>query len=188
MAGISLSDGLPLSGVGLYNAENELRRARPDVARRYPMTKTLYVLNGPSMDLGGARAEETDGRASLADIEELCHKAVARFALGIEFRHSNHEDALVDWIHEGARNAACGILINPAGCTTTWGAIPDAIRAVPIPVVEVHISNNIHARDDFRRRPYMSQGPRAVICGFGVEGYALAIIGLATMVGAGVNN
>jgi 3-dehydroquinate dehydratase II len=187
MAGISLSHGLPLSGVRLYKAPTGLRRAPPGLILRYPMTKTLYVLNGPTIDLRGARADETDGRASLADVEELCRDAAARFALGIECRHSHHEGTLVDWIYEGARNAACGIVINPAGYTTTSVAIPDAIRAVPIPVVEVHISN-IHAREDFRHRPYMSQGVRTVICGFGVEGYALAIIGLATMVGAGVNN
>jgi 3-dehydroquinate dehydratase II len=151
------------------------------------MTKTLYVLNGPNVDLRGPREPQRDGRASLADVEELCRDAAARFGLGIEFRHSNHEGALIDWIHEGARNAACGIVINPAGDTTTSAAIPDAIRAVSIPVVEVHISN-IHAREDCQRRPYISRGARAVICGFGVEGYALAIIGLATMVGAGVNN
>ena len=151
------------------------------------MTKTLYVLNGPNIDVRGSPEPETYGRASLAEIEERCRDAAARFALGIEFRHSNHEGALVDWIHEGARNAACGIVINPAGYTTTSEAIPDAIRSVSIPVVEVHISN-IHAREDFRRRPYISRGARAVICGSGVEGYALAIIGLATMVGAGVNN
>jgi 3-dehydroquinate dehydratase II len=151
------------------------------------MTKTLYVLNGPNMDLRGSREPEIYGRASLVDIEELCRDAAARFALGVEFRHADHEGALIDWIHEGARNAACGIVINPAGDTTTSEAIPDAIRAVSIPVVEVHISN-IHAREDFRRRPYISRGARAVICGFGVEGYALAIIGLATMVGAGVKN
>jgi|SRR5499433_1279737 3-dehydroquinate dehydratase-2 len=150
------------------------------------MSKTLYVLNGPNMDLLGAREPETYGRASLADVEQLCRDAAARFGLGIEFRQSNHEGALIDWIHEAARNAA-GILINPAGYTTTSVAILDAIRAVSIPVVEVHISN-IHAREDFRRRSYISRGARAVICGFGVEGYALAIIGLATMVGAGVNN
>ena len=151
------------------------------------MPKTLYVLNGPNMDLLGAREPETYGRASLADVEQLCRDAAARFGLGIEFRQSNHEGALIDWIHEAARNAACGIVINPAGYTTTSVAILDAIRAVSIPVVEVHISN-IHAREDFRRRSYISRGARAVICGFGVEGYALAIIGLATMVGAGVNN
>jgi len=151
------------------------------------MTKTLYVINGPDMDLRGPREGESYARASLADVEELCRDAAARFALGIEFRHADHEEALIDRIHEGARNAACGIVINPAGYTTTSQAIPDAIRAISIPVVEVHVSN-IHAREDFRCRPYISWGARAVICGFGVEGYALAIIGLATMVGAGVNN
>lgn len=160
-------------------------KERADLVLRCPMTKTLYVLNGPSMDLGCARTDETDSRTSLAEIEECCRDVAARFALGIEFRHSPDEGALIDWIHEGVRSAACGIVINPAGYTTV--AIPNAIQAVPIPVVEVHISN-IHAREDFRRRPSMSRGARAVICGFGVEGYALAIIGLATMVGAGVNN
>jgi 3-dehydroquinate dehydratase II len=150
------------------------------------MTKILYLLNGP-MDLRGSRDPETYGRASLADVEALCRDAAARFALEVDFRHATHEGALIDWIHEGARNAAGGIVINPAGDTTASEAIPDAIRAVSIPVVEVHISN-IHARQDFRCRTYMSRGARAVICGFGVEGYALAIIGLATMVGAGVNN
>jgi 3-dehydroquinate dehydratase II len=151
------------------------------------MTKTLYVLNGPNMNLLGSREPETYGRASLADVEQLCRNASARFGLEIEFRQSNHEGTLVDWIHEAAHNTACGIVINPAGYTTTSVAILDAIRAVLIPVVEVHISN-IHAREDFRHRSYVSRAARAVICGFGVEGYALAIIGLATMVGAEVNN
>jgi 3-dehydroquinate dehydratase II len=184
MAGISSSHRLPLPAVGLYNARTGLR-SEPTLST-IPMTKTLYVLNGPGLDLRGAHADESDDRRlCLAAVEERCRDAAARFALGIEFRHSNHEGALVDWIHEGARNAACGIVINPAGYTSV--AIPEAIHAVPIPVVEVHIGN-IEARETFRRRPYMSQAARAVICGFGVEGYALAIIGLATMVGAGVNN
>jgi len=149
------------------------------------MTKPLYVLNGPHISLRG-REPETE-RASLGDVEELCRNVAARFALGIEFRHSHHEGALIDWIHEGDRSGACGILINPAGYGSTSVAISDAIRAVSIPVVEVRISN-IRAREDFRHGPSLSRGDRAVICGFGVEGYALAIIGLATMVSAGVNN
>jgi 3-dehydroquinate dehydratase-2 len=151
------------------------------------MSKTFYVLNGPNMDLPGSREPETYGRACLADVEQLCRDAAARFGLGTEFRQSHHEGALINAIHEAARNAASGIVINPAGYTATSVAILDAIRAVSIPVVEVHISNG-HAREDFRRRSSMARGARAVICGFGVEGYALAIIGLATMVGAGVNN
>jgi 3-dehydroquinate dehydratase II len=118
------------------------------------MTKTLYVIKGPDMDLRRSPQGETYARASLADVEVLCRDAAARFALGIEFRHSDHEDALIGQIHEGARNAACGIALNPAGYTTTSQAIPDAIQAISIPVVEVHLSN-IHAREDFRRRPYI---------------------------------
>ena len=96
------------------------------------MSKTLYVLNGPNMDLLGSREPETYGRASLADVEQLCRDAAARFGLGIEFRQSNHEGALIDWIHEAARNAASGIVINAAGYSTTSVAILDAIRAVSI--------------------------------------------------------
>jgi 3-dehydroquinate dehydratase II len=151
------------------------------------MTKTLYILNGPNMNLLGSREPETYGHATLADVEQLCRHAAARFGLGIEFRQSNHEGTLIDWIHEAAGGTACGIVINPAGYTTTSVAILDAIRAVSIPVVEVHISN-IHAREEFRHRSFVSRAARAVICGFGVEGYALAIIGLATMVGAEVKN
>ena len=103
--------------------------------------------------------------------------------LAVEFRQSNYEGAIVDWIQEAARDKALGIVINPAGYTTTSVAILDAILAVKIPVIEVHISN-IHARESFRQHSYVSRAARAVICGFGIEGYALAIVGLAAMVGA----
>jgi len=146
------------------------------------MTKTIYVLNGPNMNLLGTREPDTYGHATLADVERLCRDAADRFGLGVEFRQSNHEGTIIDWFHEAARNAAVGVVINPAGYTTTSIAILDAIRAVPIPTVEVHISN-IHAREEFRHHSYISRAARAVICGFGVEGYALAIVGLATMVG-----
>ena len=147
------------------------------------MANRIYVLNGPNLNLLGTREPETYGRATLADVEELCRKAAHRFGLDIEFRQSNHEGAIIDWIQEAARAGAVGIVINPAGYTTTSVAILDAIKAVSIPVVEVHISN-IHAREEFRHHSFVSRVARAVICGFGVEGYALAIVGLATMVGA----
>jgi len=137
--------------------------------------------------MGLLDSREPETRASLADVEQLCRHVAGRFGLGIECRHSGHDGTLIDWIDEAARNAACGIVINPAGDPTSSVAILEAIRAIPIPVVEVHISN-IHAREDFRRRSSISRGIRAVICGFGTEGYALAIVGLATMVGAGVNS
>jgi len=147
------------------------------------MANTIYVLNGPNLNLLGTRQPETYGHATLAEVEQLCREAGKRFELAVEFRQSNHEGAIVDWIQEAARNKALGIVINPAGYTTTSVAILDAILAVKIPVIEVHISN-IHARESFRQHSYVSRAARAVICGFGIEGYALAIIGLAAMVGA----
>ena len=147
------------------------------------MANTIYVLNGPNLNLLGTRQPETYGHATLAEVEQLCRDAGKRFELAVEFRQSNHEGAIVDWIQEAARNKALGIVINPAGYTTTSVAILDAILAVKIPVIEVHISN-IHARESFRQHSYVSRAARAVICGFGIESYALAIIGLAALVGA----
>jgi hypothetical protein len=125
MAGISSSHGLPLPAVGLYNARTALRRAGPTLST-IPNDEDHYVLNGPGIDSRGAHTDESDDRPCLAPVEELCRDAAARVALGIEFRHSNHEGALVDWIHERARKAACGIVINPAGYTSA--AIPGPSR------------------------------------------------------------
>lgn len=143
----------------------------------------IYVLNGPNLNLLGARQPETYGHASLADVERLCRDAAARFGLAVEFRQSNHEGAIIDAIHEAHRNKAVGIVINPAGYTHTSIAILDAILGVAIPTVEVHISN-IHMRESFRHQSYVSRGAKAVICGFGIAGYQLAISGLAEIVGA----
>jgi 3-dehydroquinate dehydratase II len=147
------------------------------------MANTIYVLNGPNLNLLGTREPETYGRATLADVEQLCREAGKRFDITIEFRQSNHEGAIIDWIQEAARNHALGVVINPAGYTTTSVAILDAILGVKIPVIEVHISN-IHARESFRHHSYISRVARGVICGFGIEGYGLAIIGLAALVGS----
>ena len=149
--------------------------------------QTIYVLNGPNLNLLGTREPETYGHATLADVEKLCVETAAQFGLKADCRQSNREGELIDFIHEAHARKAVGIVINAGAYSHTSIALHDALVAVTIPTVEVHISN-IHAREDFRRRPYISRGARAVICGFGVEGYALAIIGLATMVGAGVNN
>jgi 3-dehydroquinate dehydratase-2 len=146
-------------------------------------SKTIYVLNGPNLNLLGTREPEKYGRATLADVERLCREAARRFGLSVEFRQSNHEGAIVDWIQEAAREKAVGIVLNPAAYTTTSVAILDAILAAAIPVIEVHITN-IHARESFRHDSYVSRVARAVICGFGVGGYTLAISGLAAMVGA----
>ena len=144
--------------------------------------KTIYVLNGPNLNMLGTREPAKYGHTTLADVERLCREAAKRFGLGVEFRQSNHEGTLVDWIQE-AREKAVGTVLNPAGYTTTSVAILDAILAAGVPVVEVHITN-IHAREEFRHHSYISKAARAVICGFGVTGYTLAISGLAAMVGA----
>ncbi len=142
------------------------------------MPKTIYVLNGPNLNLLGTREPAIYGRSTLKDVETLCRKAAARHGLAIEFRQSNHEGDLVDWIQEAGAKKAVGIVLNPAGFTHTSVAIHDAIKAVGVPVIETHISN-IHAREPWRHRSYVSLVAKAVICGFGVAGYALAIDGIA---------
>jgi 3-dehydroquinate dehydratase II len=146
-------------------------------------SKIIYVLNGPNLNLLGTREPEKYGHTTLADVERLCREAAKCFGLGVEFRQSNHEGTLVDWIQEAAREQAVGIVLNPAGYTTTSVAILDAIVAAAIPVIEIHITN-IHAREAFRHDSYVSKAARAVVCGFGVAGYTLAISGLAALVGA----
>lgn len=147
------------------------------------MAKTVYILNGPNLNLLGAREPEIYGRATLADVEKLCRATAERHGLAVEFRQSNHEGEIVDWIQEACAENASGLIINPAGYTHTSVAILDALAVLEAPVIEVHISN-VHAREPFRRRSYVSQTARAVLCGFGIEGYALAIIGLAAMIEA----
>jgi 3-dehydroquinate dehydratase II len=145
--------------------------------------KTIYVLNGPNLNLLGTREPDKYGHATLADVERLCRDTAKGVGVAVEFRQSNHEGQIVDWIQEAARENALGIVLNPAAYTTTSIAFLDAISAARIPVIEVHITN-IHARESFRHDSYVSKVARAVICGFGVDGYRLAISGLAAMVGA----
>jgi 3-dehydroquinate dehydratase-2 len=147
------------------------------------MAKTVYVLNGPNLNLLGTREPKTYGRATLKDVEKLCREAAARHKLAVEFRQSNHEGEIVDLIHAAAASKAAGIIINAGGYTHTSVAIRDAVAAVAVPVVEVHISN-IFAREDFRHHSYIAPVAKASLCGFGVGGYALAIDGLAALIGA----
>jgi 3-dehydroquinate dehydratase-2 len=142
------------------------------------MAKTIYVLNGPNLNLLGTREPQIYGRATLKDVEKLCRKTGAAHGFAIEFRQSNHEGEIVDWIHEAGANSAVGIVLNPAGFTHTSVSIHDAIKAVSVPVIETHITN-IHAREPWRHHSYVSLVAKAVICGFGIHGYALAIEGIA---------
>jgi 3-dehydroquinate dehydratase-2 len=147
------------------------------------MAKTIYVLNGPNLNLLGTREPETYGHATLKDVEKLCRDAARRHKLELEFRQSNHEGVLVDWIHEAGAKKAAGVVFNPAGLTHTSVSMRDAISAVKLPVIEVHISN-IFAREAFRHFSHIAPVAKASMCGFGIAGYALAIDGLAAMLGA----
>jgi 3-dehydroquinate dehydratase II len=147
------------------------------------MAKTVYVLNGPNLNLLGTREPKTYGRATLREVEKLCRGAARRHKLEVECRQSNHEGEIVDLIHEAAAKKAAGMIINAGGYTHTSVAIPDAIAAVALPVIEVHISN-IFARESFRHHSHIAAVAKASLCGFGVTGYALAIDGLAALIRA----
>lgn len=144
------------------------------------MTLPLYVLNGPNLNLLGVREPETYGTTTLADIEALCRKHAASADFDIVFRQSNHEGELVDWIQE-ARDHGSGILLNPAGYTTTSVAILDALIASELPVVEVHLTN-IHRREEFRHHSFVSKAADAVIAGAGPQGYVFGVAHLTELV------
>lgn len=142
---------------------------------------TIHVLNGPNLNLLGTREPGIYGRATLADVEKLCRATAKAHGYAVEFRQSNHEGEIVDAIQEAGAKKAAGIVINPAGYTTTSVAILDALIAAGLPAIEIHISN-IYAREAFRQHSLVSKVARGVISGFGVKGYALAIEGLAAMI------
>jgi len=144
------------------------------------MPRTIYVLNGPNMNLLGSREPEKYGHTTLEGLEQLCRDAGREHGFDIEFRQSNHEGDLVDWIQEAGSKKAAGLLINGAGFTTTSIAIHDALLAVPVPAIEVHITN-IFAREPFRHASVIAPVARATMAGFGIHGYALAIAALAGM-------
>ncbi len=139
----------------------------------------VLILNGPNLNLLGTREPATYGRASLADIEKACRAHAATLGLTVDFRQSNSEGTLVDWIQESAGKHQ-GILINPAAYSHTSVAILDALSAVDLPVVEVHLSN-IHQREAFRHHSYVSRVASGVICGFGADSYRMGLTALATL-------
>ena len=143
------------------------------------MSRTVFVLNGPNLDLLGKRQPEIYGRETLADVEALCREAGTTHGLTVDCRQSNREYELIDWIHE-ARQGAAAIVINPAGYSHTSVAIRDALAAFDGPIIEVHISN-IHQREPFRRHSYVSAVASGVIAGCGAQGYALALARVAAL-------
>ena len=141
------------------------------------MTATILILNGPNLNLLGEREPEVYGRETLADIEKACRAAAKKLGLAVDFRQSNSESEIVEAIQKARRKAA-GIVINAGALSHTSVAILDALQAVEIPVIEVHLSN-IYRRESFRRRSFVSKAATGVICGLRGHGYVLALEALA---------
>jgi 3-dehydroquinate dehydratase II len=139
----------------------------------------IYVLNGPNLNLLGTREPEVYGRDTLADIEAACRRHAQRKGLAVDFRQSNHEGELVDWVQE-ARTRAAGLIVNAAGYTTSSVALLDALLASGLPVIEVHLSN-IFRRESFRQHSLISLAAKGVICGLGPTGYLLALDAFARL-------
>lgn len=146
------------------------------------MTKTLLILNGPNLNLLGTREPDVYGHETLDDLQARCTALAADLGVSVDFRQSNHEGQLVDWVQQ-ARGTADGIVINPAAYTHTSVAILDALTMFAGPVIEVHISN-IHKRETFRHHSFVSGRADGVIAGCGTEGYLLAMRRLASLLGA----
>ena len=142
------------------------------------MSKVIYILNGPNLNLLGKRQPEIYGRDTLADVERQCREVAA--GLTVDLRQTNSEAELIGWIHE-ARDKAKGIIINPGAFTHTSIAILDALNAFEGPVLEVHVSN-VHKRESFRHHSYVSLRADGVVAGFGVDGYALAMRRMVALV------
>jgi len=139
----------------------------------------ILVLNGPNLNLLGKRQPDVYGYEMLGDVEAQCRLVGEDLGLTVDFRQSNAEHELIDWLHE-TREQVAGIVINPAAYSHTSVAIMDALAACPCPIIEVHISN-IHRRETFRHHSYVSRVAAGVICGFGTQGYALALHRLAVL-------
>jgi 3-dehydroquinate dehydratase-2 len=144
------------------------------------MSGTIYILNGPNLNLLGRREPHIYGHETLADVEADCRRLAAEFGLSIKFQQSNAEYQLIDWIHE-ARDEAAAIIINPGAFTHTSIAIMDALNACQCPILEVHISN-VHRRESFRHHSYVSLTAAGVMAGFGTHGYQLAVRHVAHLV------
>ena len=149
---------------------------------------SVLILNGPNLNLLGTRKPEVYGTTTLADVEKLCTDAAAELGLDVDFKQSNHEGQLIDWIHEtGAAVKAgesIGAVFNPGAFTHTSAALHDAIEGASLPLIECHISN-VHKREEFRHHSFISPVASGIIVGFGVQGYVLAINGLYQLSQAG---
>lgn len=144
------------------------------------MSNLIYILNGPNLNLIGTREPEIYGTQTLADVEALCLAHAGSLGLEIDFRQSNHEGVLVDWIQEAGVKAA-GIVLNAAAYSHTSIALLDALKSIKVPAIEVHLSN-VHKREAFRKNSPISQAVIGVICGFGATSYELALTALTKQI------
>ena len=146
------------------------------------MAKTVFVLNGPNLNLLGTREPAVYGAQTLTDVQQLCEQTAARHGLTLRFHQSNHEGQLIDWIHEAGqlhvRGELAGLIFNAGAYTHTSIALMDAVKGTGVPLLELDISN-VHSREAFRHHSYLSPVARAVICGLGVAGYGIAIDAVA---------
>jgi 3-dehydroquinate dehydratase II len=150
------------------------------------MRSTLYVLNGPNLNLLGVREPHLYGSTTLAQVEQLCRRVAGELKLDCEFRQTNHEGVLVDWVQE-ARERAAALVINPAGLSFRSIPLLDALKTLDQPVAEVHVTN-IHRRDEIYQKSLVSLAATGVICGFGAFGYELAIRAVAQRLAAAPAN
>lgn len=137
------------------------------------MTKTITILNGPNLNLLGTREPEIYGTTTLADIKLMCEKTAKAYVVAIDFRQTNHEGVLIDWVQEVAHREG-GIIINAGGYTHTSVALHDALRAVTVPIIEVHLSDP-KTRETFRHHSYIEAVAKKSFCGHGAKGYVMAI-------------
>lgn len=134
----------------------------------------IYVLNGPNLNLLGAREPEIYGSDTLDDIAGRLEDKAKALGLAIDMRQSNHEGHLIDWLHEAQATGAKAVLLNAGGFSHTSVALHDAVKAISVPVIEVHLSNPL-ARESFRRRSLIASAAKGTIAGFGAQGYELAL-------------
>jgi 3-dehydroquinate dehydratase-2 len=144
------------------------------VAEEAAAMRKVLILNGPNLNRLGTREPEVYGSDTLDDIAARLHEQAAALGLDVDVRQSNHEGHLIDWLHEAADEGAHAVLLNAGGLTHTSVALRDAIAAIPVPVIEVHLSNP-QARESFRRRSLISGVCKGSISGFGALSYALAL-------------
>jgi 3-dehydroquinate dehydratase II len=178
--GVSLRPRFACRVNSCYPGGRIKRTARIEAPVERSMSRLVYILNGPNLNLLGQRQPHLYGHETLASVEKDCQALAKELKLDIKFLQSNREYEIIDWIHE-ARGTAGGIVINPAAFTHTSVAIQDALNTFDHPIIEVHISN-IHKREAFRHHSYVSSVASGVIAGFGTQGYLLALRRVAHLI------